>query len=155
MTVIVRSATEDDLKTVVTRRLEFLAAVRGPDFRPSEDFVAATRSFIAAEQRAGRLQTWIAEEADRFVGIVSVLLWPRPPQPEDTRTTEGYIINMYVPPAHQRQGIGTRLMDRCLAAAGELGVRKFLLHSTGPGRALYESSGFAVTPNWMELPVGR
>lgn len=155
MTVVVRSATPEDLETVVSRRIEFLGAVRGPGFRPSDDLVERTRSFVVAEQGAGRLHTRIAEDGPEFVGIVSVLLWSRPPQPEDTRTTEAYIVNMYVPPAHRRRGIGGRLLDRCLATAEELGVRKLLLHSTDEARSLYESRGFTPKANWMELPVRR
>jgi ribosomal protein S18 acetylase RimI-like enzyme len=153
VTVTVRAATVEDLETVVSLRVDFLGAVRGPDFRPSDGFVERTRSFVMAEHHGGRLHTWIAEEGSEPVGIVSVLLWSRPPQPEDARTTEAYIINMYVPPAHQRQGIGRRLLDCCLESAEELGIRKFLLHSTDEGQALYESSGFAPKVNWMELPV--
>lgn len=153
MTVVVRRAGMEDLGAVVSRRLEFLGAVRGPGFRPSDDLAARTRSFVVAEQRAGRLHTWVAEEGAEIVGIVSLLLWPRPPQPEDIRTTEAYIINMYVPPTHQRQGIGTRLLDCCLGSSEELGIRKFLLHATSDGRGLYASRGFAPKVNWMELPV--
>lgn len=153
MTVAVRPATVEDLDTIVSLRVEFLGAVRGPEFRSTDDFVESTRSFVAAEQRRGRLHTWIAESASQVVGIVSVLLWPRPPQPEDARTTEAYIVNMYVPPDYQGQGIGRLLLDRCLECAEGLGIRKFLLHSTDEGRALHEASGFAPKPNWMERPA--
>lgn len=155
MSVLVRSATPEDIETVVSRRIEFLGAARGPEFRPSDDLIERTHSFVVAEQRAGRLHTWIAEDGPEFVGIVSVLLWPRPPQPEDTRTTEAYIINMYVPPANRRRGIGKRLLDACQQSAREFGIRKFLLHSTDQARGLYESNGFAPKANWMELHVLR
>jgi GNAT superfamily N-acetyltransferase len=153
MAVTVRTATVEDLETVVSLRVDFLGAVRGPDFRPSDDFVERTRSFVVAEHHGGRLHTWMAEEGSEPVGIVSMLLWSRPPHPEDARTTEAYIINMYVLPAQQRRGIGRRLLDCCLQSAAELGIRKFLLHSTAEGHVLYESSGFAPKVNWMELPT--
>lgn len=153
MAVIVRAATVEDVETMVSLRIEFLAALRGPDFRPSDDFVEKTRSFVVAEQLEGRLHTWIAEDGRELVGIVSVLLWSRPPQPKDARTTEAYIINMYVPPAHQRRGIGRQLLARCVESAEVLGIRKFLLHSTVEGRSLYELSGFAPKSNWLELPI--
>ena len=155
MTVVVRPATLEDLETVVSGRIEFLGGAREPGFRPSDDFVERTRLFVVAEQDAGRLHTWIAEDGPEFVGIVSMLLWSRPPQPEDIRTTDAYIINMYVPPAHQRQGIGRRLLGRCLNSAEQFGIRKFLLHSTDEGRDLYTSNGFAPKMNWLELPVSR
>jgi GNAT superfamily N-acetyltransferase len=155
VTVVVRSTTEDEAEMVVARRIEFLGAVRGPSFRPSHDLVERTHSWVAAEQRAGRLHSWVAEDGPEFVGVVSLLLWPRPPQPEDIRTLEGYIINMYVPPTRRRLGIGRRLLAHCRAGAEQLGVRKLLLHATEEARPLYESSGFAPKMNWMELPVGH
>ncbi|CAN5781466.1 hypothetical protein BH23ACT2_BH23ACT2_17680 [soil metagenome] len=153
MTFIVRTATRDDLEIVVSCRIAFLGSVRGPDFRPSGGFVERTRSFIQAEHQAGRLHTWIAEDRADIVGIVSVLLWPRPPQPEDGRIIEAYIINLYVPPAHERRGIGRQLLEHCLNSAEELGIRKFLLHATDEGRSLYDAMGFGPKPDWMELPV--
>lgn len=153
MAVIVRSATPEDLNTVVSRRIEFLGEVRTPAFQPSDELIEKTRSFVAVEQSAGRLHTWIAEDGPEFVGIVSVLLWPRPPQPEDTRTTEAYVINMYVPAAHRRRGIGQQLLQACLESSTKFGIRKYLLHSTDQARRFYESNGFAPNTDWMELPV--
>ncbi len=151
----VRSATGDDLEAVARWRVEFLGAVRGPSFRPSDDLVVRTRAFVEAEHASGRLRTWIAEDGDEFVGLVSLLLRSRPPQPEDFRTVEGYIVNLYVPSAHRRQGIGRKLLEHCISAAESLEVRTIVLHSTDDGRALYESMGFAPTSNWLELPIAK
>ena len=155
MAVIIRFATPEDLNTVVSRRIEFLGEVRAPDFRPTDELIEKTRSFVSVEQSAGRLHTWLAEDGHEFVGIVSMLLRPRPPQPEDTRTTEAFVINMYVPAAYRRQGIGRRLLDACLESSEQFGIRKFLLHSTDQARELYASSGFVPDANWMELSVRR
>jgi len=153
VTVRIRIATSNDIDLIVSRRLEFLASVRGPDYRMPAGFEAATRSFVAAERDGGRLHTWIAEDDGVFLGIVSIMLWARPPQPEDLRTAEAYIINMYVPPNNQRRGIGRLLLDECIDSADQLGIRKFLLHSTEEGRRLYQARGFEAKSNWMELPV--
>ena len=155
MDVIIRFATPEDLDMVVSRRIEFLGEVRAPDFRPTVELIDSTRSFVTVEQNAGRLHTWIAEDGPEFVGIVSVLLWPRPPQPEDIRTTEAYVINLYVPAAHRGRNIGRQLLNACLDSSEQFGIRKYLLHSTVEARELYESSGFAPNANWMELPAGR
>lgn len=153
MAVRIRSATSSDVELVVSSRLAFLREVRGDDYRMPSGFEQKTRSFIVAESGAGRLHTWIAEEHGALVGIVSMLLWPRPPQPEDLRSTEAYIINMHVPPEHQRRGIGRSLLDCCIDSAEVFGIRKFLLHSTDQGRPLYDSVGFTPKANWLELPV--
>ncbi len=154
MTCVIRKATASDVDLVVSSRLDFLRAVRSTEVLASQDELEAeTRSFVLTEGDAGRLHTWIAEDTGQFVGIVSVLLWPRPPRPVDLRRADGYIINMYVRPDRQRRGVGAQLLARCLSSARELGVSKFVLHSTDEGRPLYESAGFRPTQNWMTLAV--
>jgi len=151
--LVIRKATSSDTELVISSRLDFLRDVRGTGFEASSDLTARTRSFVIAESDGGRLHTWVAEEAERFAGIVSLLLWPRPPRPEDSRVFDGYIINMFVPPDRQRQGIGKQLLERCLASAPELGIGRFVLHTTDEGRQLYESTGFRHTQKWMHLAV--
>ena len=80
-----------------------------------------------------------------------MLLWPRPPLPENERTTEAMITNMFVRPSHQRQGIGRRLLEQCIAAADQFKIGCFLLQTTLEGRSLYTSAGFTPTADWMEL----
>ena len=72
--------------------------------------------------------------------------------PARPRFPDAYIINMYVVPEHQGNGIGRLLLDTCLATADEFGIGKFLLHTTDEGRPLYESAGFAANANWLERP---
>lgn len=153
MPATVRPAGPGDLDAVVEGRLRFLAASRGPEVRGDAGFAELTRAFLAREAEGGRLRSWLAEDGSGRVGLVSLLLWARPPQPEDRRTTEAYVVHLYVEPAHRRRGIGGRLLDAGLAAARELGVRKVLLHATDDGRLLYEARGFAPKGNWMELPL--
>ena len=145
MGVVIQRADRDDLDVIVVRRLDFLRAVRGSDVEMSVEFVGATRRFVTTEFDAGRLHSWIAWDADsdECVGLVSVLLWARPPRPDAAATHNGYIVNMFVEPDRQGTGIGRSLLDVCLASRHELGVDRFLLHTTEAGRELYESIGFA------------
>lgn len=102
---------------------------------------------------AGRLHAWLAEHDGAFAGMIMLVLWPRPPKPEDHRTTEGYIINMYVVPDLQRRGIGRELLANCLGSAEEFGIRKFVLHTTEAGSELYDSVGFEEAEDWLQLLV--
>ena len=152
VTAVIRKATVADVDLVVSSRLDFLRAVRSTEILDGEAQLAAkTRSFVRAEFEAERLHTWIAEQPGEFLGIVSLLLWSRPPRPGNLRVADGYIINMYVRPDRQRQGIGGLLLAECLQNGRELGVARFVLHSTDEGRHLYESIGFRPTQNWMTL----
>jgi len=149
----IREAAEADLDLICRLRLAFLADHRGvpPEALPPE-LTTATRAFIAARHRAAGLWSWLAEDDGRCVGLVSMLLLDMPPRPDDLRTQEGYVINMYVEPAVRHRGIGGSLFRACLAGASTLGVRRLLLHATDDGRPLYERAGFAPNDRWMELP---
>ena len=153
MTVAVRTAVEADLDLVVGLRLDFLRDVRGPDVEMSAEFVVQTRSFVEREVGAGRLLTWLAFAGPDAVGIVSLLLWPRPPLPEDPRSFEGYVINMYVVPAARRKGLGRELLEICTDGARRAGVRKLVLHPTADGLPLYEAAGFTDAARLMQLAL--
>ena len=74
-----------------------------------------------------------------------------PPLPEDARTLEGYLVNMYVKPEHRLRGIGKALLDECLADARASGLRRLNLHATDAARPLYHQVGFTSNDRWMEL----
>lgn len=152
MTIIIRRAGADDLGVIVENRLACLADVRGPGFVMPSELAAQTERFVHDEMSAGRMYTWLAEADGQCVGIASMLIWSRPPRPEDGRTRNANIVNMFVVPAHQGLGIGRRLLGECLAAGDELGISKFLLNTTDQGRALYENAGFRQPgDDWLEL----
>ena len=60
---------------------------------------------------------------------------------------------MYVRSSHRRQGIGRRLLEACLRAAPERGLRRLNLYATADGRPLYTDRGFVARDNWMVLDV--
>lgn len=152
MGVVVRKATQNDLIAVIDLRLEFLGHVRGPDYQAPLAFIEKTVDFAEQKFGSNQLHIWLAEDSQGVgVGVVWMLLWPRPPLPENGRTTEAMITNMYVRPSHQRQGIGRRLLDECLATADHYQIGCFLLQTTDQARALYTSAGFIPTAEWMEL----
>lgn len=152
MEVVVRKAERSEADGVVHQRLEFLRAVGDQALVDDPDFVAATRQFVEDEIRADRLHTWFAETTESCIGVVSMLLWPRPPRPNDRGTRDAYVINMHVAAPFRARGVGRRLLDACLASSDEFGIGKFLLHATDDGWPLYESSGFAANPRWLERP---
>ena len=145
---------ETALETVLDIRLAFLAEFHDIDpdsWDPS--FVDATRTYLRTGNRAGTVRCWIAEENGAVLGGVSVLLFDKPPLPNDSRTTTGWILNMYVRPGSRRCGVGGRLFDACVEAVGDAGARQVVLHATPDGRPLYERRGFHPSPAWMELDL--
>lgn len=150
--VTIRRALPDDLEVVVALRLRFLAEHRGVE--PAElppDFRATTAEFLRRQTEAGTAISWLADRGGRTAGVVTMLLLGLPPRPEDDTGTEGYIVNMYVSPAHRGAGIGRALLEACLDAARALPLRRVVLHATADGRPLYTGMGFTPNPAWMEL----
>lgn len=153
-TVSIREATSEDLEAITHLRLAFLAAHRRADaaiFSP--EFLHQTRDFLRRHIDSGSIRSWLADADGEHIGAVSMLILDLAPRPEDRSGREGYIINMYVDPGHRRQGIGRSLLERCLADASELRLRRLLLYTTDDGRPLYTELGFTPNPNWMELPL--
>lgn len=162
MTLLIRRAGPADLRLVVDLRLAFLADIRGPDFVMLPEMSPQTERFVREEMGAGRMHSWLAEEDGRCVGIISMLLWARPPRPEDARTLNAYIINMFVVPHCRDRGTGRQLLNECLDSGDEFGISKFVLHTTDGGQVLYGAAGFSpFDATWLELspelrqPIGE
>ncbi len=149
----IREADRSDLALLGAMRLAFLAEHRGVGVETfPDDFVGQTHAFLDDRMRAGDMRSWLAEDGGSCVGTVSMLLLEMPPKPDELRTREGYLINMYVVPDRRRGGVGWMLVEACLAGAAALGVRRLLLHATADGRPMYERAGFEPNARWMELP---
>ena len=149
----IRPATADDLEELCRLRLAFLGDLQDVD--PAEfeaEFVDATRAFFVDTMAAGRVHSWLATDADRNIGIVSVVTVDMPPRPQQLGAFEGYIINMYVESQGRSKGIGRALLEVVLDAAEELGVRGFFLHHTPDGLPLYLSVGFTPDPRVLTRP---
>ena len=59
----------------------------------------------------------------------------------------GYIYHLAVDDAHRRQGVGTKLVETCVAALRKEGIHKAALLVFGKnetGNAFWEKQGFAV-----------
>ena len=154
--VNLRLATWTDLLALCELRIEFLAESRGvsPDDFPDR-LSADTREFFERTQTKGRIFSWLVEDGDRRIGLASVVVHDVPPLPEDPRSSEGYIINMYVRPEFRGEGIGRRLLEACLGIADDHGIRRFYLYATASGRPMYEQAGFTAHEDWMVVQVPR
>jgi ribosomal-protein-alanine N-acetyltransferase len=92
------------------------------------------------ELRAGHHYLAARGDADELLGYAGLAFVAGPPQAEAEIHTIG------VDPAHQRRGIGARLLSGLLAVADTAAATVFLEVRTDnhAARELYESEGFAV-----------
>jgi len=100
---------------------------------------------VAEVCRSDGVSTWVAEVAERPVGFVAVRFT------EEKAAAVGEIDMIAVDPAHQRGGVGSRLLDRAMAEVRLRGLPLAVI-ATGrdpghaPARALYEAHGFTGVP---------
>ncbi len=148
----IREAKKDDMDTVVRLRLAFVGDAHGRSDL-SDEFAEETRAYVLAEHATRGARSWLAEVDGDAVGAVTLLLRSTPPHPDNLRTVEGYVINMYVAPSHRRGGIARQLLEALMRTARDRGLRRVSLHAKEAGRPLYEQNGFATDRSWMQLDL--
>jgi len=151
----IRKARLEDASTVVEARLELLRATRPDGFQFPPDFEDMTKEYVLRESQHGKMHFWVANDVKgQWIGVISLLLWSRPPLPEDGRMIEACVVNAYVKPEYRRKGIGSRLLSECLTSAEEFKILRFVLRTTDDGLSLYTSKGFVLNSSLMECDVG-
>ena len=150
----IRTAELRDFGIVGELRSEFMAEHKGIALNAFPDrFHEATQRFIVRSHSDGTMVSWLAEKEGDVIGLVSVVLQSVPPRPEDLRTVEGLVINMYVRQSERTQGTGGLLLQACVDSAAQYGIRRLNLHATTDGRPLYSAAGFIAKDDWMVLDL--
>lgn len=109
---------------------------------------AAGHRWHEAALRAGSYVGVLALDPARqeqVVGGVGVTWLELPPNMHAAVARRGYVLNMYVEPAHRRRGLARGLLEHALQVSREAGVDSVTLHASDAGRGLYEQLGFTPT----------
>jgi GNAT superfamily N-acetyltransferase len=103
--------------------------------------------WVRQQMELGKYLGWVAlDDAGAVIGGSGLLLLDWPPHPLDpTSSHRGYLLNVYVEPAHRRKHLASQLIELVLAEARRRGIRVVALHTTDAARPLYESNGFRPT----------
>jgi len=109
---------------------------------PIEDaaFDAAFDEWWAAE--APRRRHWVAAVDGHVVGMASVVVMVRMPQPGRVPSRWGYVHHVYVRPEHRGTGLGGALLDAVIGACRDDGFERLVLHPTERSLPFYEHLGF-------------
>lgn len=140
-----RSVTPEDVELVCRHRHEMFRAT-GRDEATLAPMTAAFRPWLARRLTDGRYFGWIAEAGDEAVaglGMMEIEWPPHPSHPGQDR--RGYILNVYVEPAHRGVGLARALMALATEEGRRRGLQLMVLHATTAGRPLYETLGWAQT----------
>jgi GNAT superfamily N-acetyltransferase len=151
---IPRPITPADLETVLRHR----AAMFRDSGRPGDVIAALAEPFRAwLEPRLadGRYFGWVIEDEGRVAAGIGMMEIDWPPHPSHpTSDRRGYILNLYVEPAHRRHGLAKRLMRAAMDEAKARRLEFIILHATDEGRPLYASLGWTPTAE-MAISVPR
>ncbi len=135
---MIRLADDADVPALATLRAEWTREWGG-----AEGDAGFAERFAAwfDEERARRV-TWLAETADRAIGMVNLTVFERMPQPGRAPSRWGYLANAFVLAAYRDQGIGGRLLDALLRYADEHDFARIVLNPSERAIPLYLRAGF-------------
>lgn len=145
MNYTLRTLTGADLDLVCRHRAEMFREAGTPD--PTLAAMDAPfRDWLQPRLHDGRYFGFAAEHAGDAIAAVGLMEidWPPHPQhPGDDR--RGYVLNVYVEPAHRGRGVARMLMDASDVEFRRRGIGYAILHSTTAGRPVYERAGWSAT----------
>lgn len=138
----VRRATADDAAGLAALRWEFRSTHRGEPNESREAFLARCTEWMRDRLSERSAWTaWVAEADEQTIGQVWVQLFEKMPNPTGERERHAYVSNLYVR-SSARGGVGTALLDACLAWLAAQDVDSILLWPSPLSRSLYERHGF-------------
>jgi ribosomal protein S18 acetylase RimI-like enzyme len=108
------------------------------------------RWMIAQLGPAGRWRCWVAVLGTTLVGSVWLQLIEKLPNPVGHPGFHGYVSSVYVVPELRNAGIGSALLEACMAEADVLELDAVFLWPTERSRRLYQRYGFAVPDDLLE-----
>jgi len=134
-----------DLDLVCRHRHEMFRA-SGRSEEMLAPMAAPFRAWLAPRLAAGDYFGWIVEAQGGPVAGLGMMVIDWPPHPSHpAQAARGYLLNVYVEPAHRGRGLAKALMARATQEGRRRGLSLMVLHATAMGRPLYEALGWAAT----------
>lgn len=140
MAVSVRMASAQESDLVASLRIEFIE--EGDGSALPLPLAEATRKWMRDLTALGQMQSWIAEDEEGTIGVVTVRIRGASPREDDLVGREAYVHNLYVRSKHRRGGVGRALMKALMDWCEEQGYNRVALRASAMGRPLYEQLGF-------------
>ena len=150
----VRRATREDATTLAKLRFELFVELGKATTDREPEFVEACRATYAKLFDGKRVLAWIAEDRrGGAVAALTLLLFPRLPTPAHPGAEEGYVVGVFTRPRWRGRGIALALTSAAIDEARRRGLARIRLHATEQGRRVYESRGFRLRGDEMELAL--
>ena len=149
----IRTATLDDVKTIVGHRRAMFRDMRSPDEATLDSMAARFGPWLRRKMQSREYLAWLAVTGEGEVAAGAGLwLMDWPPHVLGSGPRRGNILNVYTEWALRRRGLARALMEAALTWCRENQVDLVVLHASPDGRALYESLGFEAS-NEMRVRI--
>jgi len=152
------------LRPVTLEDLDLISRHRDAMFREAgradADLAAMAepfRTWLAVRLADGGYFGFIAEQSGVPIGGIGLMAIDWPPHPaHPLQSRRGYVLNLYVEPAHRGQGVARELLQAAEAEFARRGIAFLVLHATEAGRPVYEKLGWMQTPEMAKtLALGE
>ncbi len=153
MNIEYRKATAEDIKNLVSTRLNFLSEVNNLTDEDRELLKETNHSYFIKAIRDGSYVSYIALEQNQIVGTSGITFYSVPPNKKCPTGKAAYISNIYTCSDYRGKGIARNLFTLVVDEARKSGYEKLLLNATDMGRPLYEKFGFSATHGDMEYII--
>ncbi len=148
---VIRSATLDDIDTLIDLRLTMFRAMGFDDEAMLHRVGEACRDYFGQHLPTGQFRAWIAEAESEVVASIGLARHSIPPSPRNLVGLEGYLMNLVTLPEWRHRGIARALLTHVLGILREEDIPVVSLHATADGRQLYENLGFAILEDGPEM----
>lgn len=140
-----RSATTDDIETLVSTRVKLIDEDSGLDDVEKKNIYDCNKEYMQNAMPAGQYFAFLAYDSDVFVGTCSACLYSVLPGKKLPKGKNAYIQNVYVSPLYRRRGVGKVLVKMTVNEALARGHARITLSATQMGAALFKECGFQFT----------
>ncbi|MGW5719351.1 GNAT family N-acetyltransferase [Amycolatopsis sp. NPDC003865] len=149
----VRAARPGELAAVAGLRWRWVA---GQERLPAGGRAEFVREFARwVRDNAATHHCLVVVRDGRVLGMAFLAVTPRVPTPAAFTRAAGDVQSVYVVPEARREGLGGLLIEAVLRLAGELGLERVTVHSSGQAVPAYQRRGFAVAPKLLQASVTR
>jgi GNAT superfamily N-acetyltransferase len=139
-----------DIDTILAHRREMFREMGGHYAENLEAFEQASRKYFEQALQDGSYYGLLCHTGASIVAGGGVVIAPWPGSPLNFSPRRAWILNVYVDPAHRRQGLARKIVEALLDWCRANGFQSVALHASEDGRSLYEKLGFHAT-NEMRL----
>jgi GNAT superfamily N-acetyltransferase len=144
-----RPVTVDDVDLLAQQRHQMFIDMGRPDDDLLHTVVANFRPWITRKLQNHEYLGWFAMAQDRVIAGAGLMLVDFAPTFKDPGTVRGYLLNFYVEPKFRGQRVGRMLLDCAMAETRRRHIGVVTLHTSEPGRPLYEHFGFEPSNEMM------